>query len=61
MRSEPSIKRKLPFAALLLMAALPACQTEGPAERAGENIDRAVDRAGEAAEETGEDVRDKVD
>jgi len=61
MRSESWSKRNLSLAALFLAAALPACQTEGPAERAGENIDRAVDRAGEAAEEAGENARDKVD
>jgi len=43
--------------ALLALAALVACQ-EGPAERAGRNIDNAADKAGRAIEKAGEKVRD---
>ena len=43
--------------ALLALAALVACQ-EGPAERAGRNIDNAADKAGRAIENAGEKVRD---
>lgn len=38
----------------LLTALLSACEREGPAERAGEEIDRTVEEAGEAMEKAGE-------
>jgi hypothetical protein len=43
--------------ALFTLAALVACQ-EGPAERAGRNIDNAADKAGRSIERAGEKVRD---
>lgn len=45
------------FFVLSLMLALPACESDGPAEQAGESVDRAVDQAGEAVEEAGEDAQ----
>jgi hypothetical protein len=41
------------FAALVLALGLSACEREGPAERAGEQIDEAAERAGEALEPEG--------
>ena len=57
---------------LLFVSALPfalnACDSEGPAEKAGENVDKATERAGDAAEnamdkaeEKTEQMRDKVE
>jgi hypothetical protein len=44
-----------------LVAGLSGCQKkEGPAERAGKEIDRAVEKAGEKIEKTGEKVKDTV-
>jgi hypothetical protein len=43
--------------ALFALAALVACQ-EGPAERAGRNLDNAADKAGRSIEKAGENVRD---
>jgi predicted small lipoprotein YifL len=37
---------------------LAACEREGPAERAGEQIDNAVEDAGAAIENAGDKVRD---
>jgi hypothetical protein len=50
-------------AALVLFLALAggACREEGPAERAGEEIDEALDDAGEAVDEAVDDVQEKVD
>jgi len=49
------------FAAVLLVAALPACQKqEGPAERAGKQIDKAVDNAGQQIEKAGEKIQDEA-
>ena len=49
--------------ALVLFLALAggACREEGPAERAGEEIDEALDDAGEAVDDAGEAVDDAVD
>jgi predicted small lipoprotein YifL len=37
--------------ALVMLAALAACEREGPAERAGEAVDRTVERAGDKIED----------
>ena len=54
------------FAILLLCACLmiPAmigCEEKGPAERAGEKIDKAVKDAADAMEEAGENIKEKMD
>jgi hypothetical protein len=42
-----------------LLLALPACQRQdGPAERAGKDIDKAVQGAGRQIEKAGEDMQD---
>lgn len=46
--------------AVLMLAALTACDRKGPAEKAGEAIDRAGEKASRAIENTAEDVRDAV-
>ena len=46
--------------ALLMLAALAACEREGPAEKAGEAIDRAGEKASRAIENAGENVREAV-
>jgi len=43
--------------ALFALFALVACH-EGPAEKAGRNIDNAADKAGRSIEKAGEKVRD---
>ena len=54
-------KRAIVLALGLGLLALPlgACDEEGPAEEAGENIDDAVDDAGEAIEDAGEAIDDR--
>jgi hyperosmotically inducible protein len=45
-----------------LLAALSGCQKpEGPAEQAGQKIDKAVEKAGEKVEQTTEKLGDKVE
>ena len=39
------------LAMILLTLGLSACEQEGPAQRAGEKVDKAMERAGEATEE----------
>mgnify|MGYP000539457362 CR=1 FL=1 len=36
------------------------CEREGPAERAGERVDRGVEKAGDSVERAGERSRDRV-
>ena len=44
-----------------LLIALSACQKqEGPAEQAGEDIDKATEQAGEKIEQVGENIQDAV-
>jgi hypothetical protein len=40
---------------------LGACEKEGPAERAGKQVDKAVDGAGDAVKDAGDKVKDAVD
>ncbi|WP_301101112.1 hypothetical protein [Propionivibrio sp.] len=42
-----------------LFATLPACQKqEGPAERAGKEVDKAADKVGQKIEKAGEKIQD---
>ena len=44
-----------------LLAALSGCQKqEGPAERAGKQVDQAVEKAGQQIEKAGESVQEAV-
>ena len=59
-RSLPYPRRMKPLTTLipaLALFALTACH-EGPAEKAGRNIDQAADKAGRSIERAGEKVRD---
>ena len=43
----------------ILVAALSGCQKEeGPAERAGRQVDKAVEKAGQQIEKAGESIQD---
>jgi len=46
--------------AVFVVLALPACERKGPAEKAGEAIDRAGEKASRGIEKAGESVRDAV-
>ncbi|HSJ47577.1 MAG TPA: hypothetical protein VLA26_01905 [Gammaproteobacteria bacterium] len=43
-----------------LFIALPGCERQGPAERAGENIDDAVEKTGDQIEKTGDAIKDSA-
>lgn len=49
----------LPLAALLTVA-VAGCDREGPAERAGERMDRGVEKAGDSLERAGDRARDRT-
>lgn len=56
--------RSLALAMFLVLsggAFLTACDNQGPAEEAGENIDDAVEDTGDAMEDAGDDAEDAVD
>lgn len=60
------MKLKMPISASVVMAALlvvlTGCQKqEGPAEKAGQKIDKAVEKAGEKIEQTTEKLGEKVE
>lgn len=44
----------------ITLLALAGCQREGPAEKAGRQVDRAADNATRSVEKAGENVRDAV-
>jgi hypothetical protein len=56
------MKAKLIMMIFLLACStwLIGCEKEGPAERAGENIDEATEQAGERLEESGEEARENA-
>lgn len=58
--------RLWPCAGLLLglgiaTAPLAACESDGPFEDAGEEVDDAIDEAGEALEDAGDEIQDELD
>ena len=56
MKSNRNIAAGL--ATILMVAMLPACHKEGPAEHAGKELDKAVDTAGEHIEKAGQNIQD---
>lgn len=43
-----------------LFVALPGCEKQGPAEKAGESIDNATENAEEQIEKAGDAIKDSV-
>ena len=58
-----TLLRKLGLAVLMAMVlgGVAACDDQGPAEEAGENIDDAMEDAGEGMEELGEDIQESAE
>ena len=52
------MKKTLLMAMSLVVLGLSACEREGPAERAGKQIDSAAERTGEKVEKAGEKMQD---
>jgi hypothetical protein len=42
-------------------APLAACESDGPFEDAGEEVDDAIDEAGDALEDAGDEIEDELD
>ncbi|MBZ9558249.1 hypothetical protein KGQ96_09240 [Halomonas coralii] len=55
--------RKLGLALMmaLMLGGVAACDNDGPAEEAGENIDQAAEDVGDSVEEMGDDVQDAAE
>jgi hypothetical protein len=49
------------IAATLLLLMLGGCREEGPAERAGQQVDEAMEKTGEALDDLGEEVDEAVE
>jgi hypothetical protein len=45
---------------IVLMVGFSGCKKEGPAEKAGKEIDKSVEKAGDQIEKAGDKVRDTV-
>ena len=45
---------------IVLMVGLFGCRKEGPAEKAGKNIDKTIEKAGEQIEKAGDKVKEAV-
>lgn len=60
---QNTLIRKLGLAMLmaLFLGGVVACDDQGPAEEAGENIDEATENAGDSVEEMGEDIQDSAE
>jgi hypothetical protein len=43
-----------------LFVALPGCEKQGPAERAGESIDNAMEKTGDRIEKAGDAIKDSA-
>lgn len=46
---------------LMLVFSLASCEKKGPAEKAGEKIDKAVEKAGEKVEKAGDKIKEKTE
>lgn len=56
------LMRMLIFAACIAgLVAVAGCEQEGPAEKAGKEIDQTVEKAGEKAEETRDEIEEELD
>lgn len=60
---QKNLLRKLGLAMMLalMLGGVAACDDQGPAEEAGENIDQAAENAGDSVEEMGEEVQDAAE
>jgi len=63
MKRVQQSRRSVGLFTLLLACALvtTGCPKKGPAERAGEKIDRGIDKAGDSLERAGDKIEDATD
>jgi len=46
---------------LMLVFSLASCEKKGPAEKAGEKIDKAIEKTGEKVEKAGDEIKKKTE
>jgi predicted small lipoprotein YifL len=46
---------------LMLVFSLASCEKKGPAEKAGEKIDKTVEKAGEKVEKAGDKIKEETE
>jgi len=46
------------LASIAMLVAVTGCQKEGPAERAGKEVDKTVEKAGQQLEKAGQSIQD---
>lgn len=61
MKASMLRKPGLALLTVMMLGSVVACDNEGPAERTGENIDRAMEDVGESMKELGDDIQDSVE
>ena len=61
MTTELAKKLAIALFMALIAGGLAACDDQGPAEEAGENIDESAEEAGESMEELGEDMEEAAE
>jgi len=44
----------------MIIASFAACKKQGPAERAGEKIDKTIEKAGDKIEEAGDKIKEST-
>lgn len=49
------------FIIFCMAFSLAACESDGPMENAGENVDQAVENTGDAMDDAGDNVEDTFD
>lgn len=55
------VKVFLLLCSCLIMVSISACKKEGPAERAGRNIDESLDKAGKKIDRSADKAADKIE
>jgi len=57
-----SILKKLilVFFSCMIIVSFAACKKQGPAERAGEKIDKTIEKAGDKIEEAGDKIKEST-
>ena len=50
----------LVFFSCMIIVSFAACKKEGPAERAGEKIDKTIEKAGDKIEEAGDKIKEST-
>ncbi len=59
--SNRIMKQLLGAVCIAFVISIAGCEQEGPAEKAGKEIDQAAEKAGDELEEAGEDIEESME